>query len=361
MKKIFLTIFLGINTTIGVLLLLSYTASYISPTFAWPIALLGMAYPYLLTSFLSLTILLLLFKRYKILFVNILIIFLGFNDLASWIQLNSSKKKVNCESFRLMSYNVKLFDLYNWKNNKKHQKEMLRLIKKQNPDIISFQEFYHDEIDFFADSVAKALAMPYYKIIDSRFSRNVSHFGQAIYSKFPIVNTEIIKFPQTTNRSFFCDISLPSDKVIRVFCNHLESYRFQKEDYQLMEKLPKKRKMLLKSAGILKRLKKALVKRSYQAEKVSSYINASPYPVIVTGDFNDTPNSYAYHLISKNLQDAFETSGNGFSHTYKGAFPSFRIDFILYSKDLNALTYKRLKFGYSDHYPICSKFCLNKK
>ena len=340
--------------------MLSYSASYVSPSFAWIIALLGMAYPYWLTSFLFLTILLLLFKKYKIILINLLIILLGFNDLSSWIQINFTSKHNECKSFRVMSYNVKLFDLYNWRENKKHQKEMLSLVKEQNPDIISFQEFYYDGIEFFADSVAKILEMPYYRIVDSRFSRNVAHFGQAIYSKYPINNYEIIKFPQTTNRSFFCDINLPSNKIVRVFCNHLESYRFKEEDYQLMKDLPKERKSILQSSGILKRLKKALVKRSYQAEKVASFVNASPYPVIVTGDFNDTPNSYAYHLISRNLQDAFETSGNGFSHTYKGAFPSFRIDFILYSKALKPINYQRFKFPHSDHYPICTDFCLNK-
>jgi len=359
-KRIFSSIFLSINVIIGFLLLLSYLASYVSPSFAWVVALVGMAYPYWLTSFLFITVLLLFFKKYKLLFINLLIIFLGFNDLSSWIQIRPFRNKTDCASFRLMSYNVKLFDLYNWKENKKNQKETLRLIKEQNPDIISFQEFYYDGIEFFADSIAQFLEMPYYHIVDSRFSRNVAHFGQAIYSKYPIKNYEVIKFPQTTNRSFYCDISLPENKIVRVFCNHLESYRFKKEDYQLMENLPKKKETILQSTGILKRLKKALVKRSYQAEKVASFVNASPYPVVVTGDFNDTPNSYAYHLISRNLQDAFETSGNGFSHTYKGAFPSFRIDFILYSKELKPSNYKRFKLPHSDHYPICTDFCFKK-
>ena len=320
-----------------------------------------MAYPYWLSLFLILTLLLLLFKKYKIFFLNIAILLLGFNDLSGWIQFNIVNKDTDCSSFRVMSYNVKLFDLYNWKQNKAHQKEMLAFIKKQNPDIIAFQEYFHDETVFFADSIAHALSMPYYQIIDSRFSHHSSHFGQAIYSKYPIKHTEVIKFPQTTNRSFFCDIALPQQKMVRVFCNHLESYRFQKSDYQLVENISKKKTDVYKISGLIKRLKTALIKRSYQAEKVSAVINASPYPVIVTGDFNDTPSSYAYHLISQNLKDAFEESGRGFSHTYRGAFPSFRIDYLLYSSDLRSLDYQRKKANYSDHYPIYADFCFERQ
>ena len=156
--------------------------------------------------------------------------------------------------------------------------------------------------------------------------------------------------------SLYCDVEVKKGKLVRVFSNHLESYRFHQNDYELMQDIKDKKTGLDKVPGLIDRLENALVKRSYQAEKIASLVNASPYPVIVTGDFNDTPNSYSYYQISRYLSDAFIENGRGFSNTYKGSFPSFRIDFILYSEELESVNYQRLPFDASDHFPIFSDF-----
>ena len=85
---------------------------------------------------------------------------------------------------------------------------------------------------------------------------------------------------------------------------------------------------------------------------ISNYIKDSPYPVVVMGDFNDTPQSYAYRKIKKGLHDAFKISGRGFGNTYAGELPSFRIDYIMYSNPLISYQFKRIKTEYSDHFPI---------
>lgn len=319
----------------------------------------GMSYSYLLVLFLISTIFLLSLKKYKLLLINILIVALGWNNLNAFVQLRTSSNKVS--DFRIMSYNVKLFDLYNWKHNQESKRDILDYLSKQAADLISFQEFYYDNKTFQIDSVKKALNMPYYYVTDSRTLYDFEHFGQAIFSKYPIRNSKLINFPNSTNMSLYCDVEFPGKHLVRVFSNHLESYRFSKNDYELMEEIKKKETDIYKVPGLLERIKYALIKRSYQSEKIASMVNASPYPVIVTGDFNDTPNSYTYYQISRYLSDAFIESGSGFSNTYKGSFPSFRIDYILYSKELESVNYKRLKFEGSDHFPIYTDFVFNKK
>jgi endonuclease/exonuclease/phosphatase (EEP) superfamily protein YafD len=103
-------------------------------------------------------------------------------------------------------------------------------------------------------------------------------------------------------------------------------------------------------------LKKGFVRRSKQAELVKSYIDKSPHPVIVTGDFNDTPVSYAYRKIRKGLNDSFVTSGYGAGFTYRGNYPPNRIDYILYDNNLINSFFERKKVRYSDHYPIVAYF-----
>jgi endonuclease/exonuclease/phosphatase family metal-dependent hydrolase len=75
----------------------------------------------------------------------------------------------------------------------------------------------------------------------------------------------------------------------------------------------------------------------------------------VCGDFNDTPNSYTYHQIAKNLNDAFQEAGSGIGTTYIGAIPFLRIDYILYSPEFfTPLFFRIIPKKLSDHFPISS-------
>ena len=103
-------------------------------------------------------------------------------------------------------------------------------------------------------------------------------------------------------------------------------------------------------------LKKGFIKRASQARVVKDHIDKSPFPVIVVGDFNDTPVSYAYTRIRKGLNDSFVNSGYGAGFTYKGNYPPNRIDYILYDNSLINSYFEIMKVKYSDHYPIISYF-----
>jgi endonuclease/exonuclease/phosphatase family metal-dependent hydrolase len=100
------------------------------------------------------------------------------------------------------------------------------------------------------------------------------------------------------------------------------------------------------------RLKNGFVLRALQSQVVKDYINRSPYPVIVIGDFNDTPVSYSYRKIRKGLNDSFVKSGYGAGFTYRGNYPPNRIDYILYDNKLVSINFEITKVKYSDHYPI---------
>ena len=92
--------------------------------------------------------------------------------------------------------------------------------------------------------------------------------------------------------------------------------------------------------------------RAHQAEEIQRHIDGSPYPVILCGDFNDTPLSYTYRQLSRKLTDSFIEKGRGIGNTYIGEFPSFRIDYVLHSPTLYTVGYIREDITLSDHYPI---------
>jgi endonuclease/exonuclease/phosphatase family metal-dependent hydrolase len=103
---------------------------------------------------------------------------------------------------------------------------------------------------------------------------------------------------------------------------------------------------------ILRRLKREFVNRANLVEILHDSIQASPYPVILCGDFNDTPSSYTYSILSDDLKDAFRNSGNGAGKTYSGPFPSFRIDYMFHDPKITSTAYRTIKEKLSDHYPI---------
>ena len=103
------------------------------------------------------------------------------------------------------------------------------------------------------------------------------------------------------------------------------------------------------------KLRKAFILRSMEVNTLTKHIAACRYPIILAGDFNDTPSSYSYRQLTLQLTDSFKEAGNGFfESTYAGRFPSFRIDYILHSKKFSAQAYKKFDIELSDHYPITS-------
>jgi endonuclease/exonuclease/phosphatase family metal-dependent hydrolase len=92
--------------------------------------------------------------------------------------------------------------------------------------------------------------------------------------------------------------------------------------------------------------------RATQAETIQNKVKASPYRVILLGDFNDLPHSFAVCMAGQGLKDSFVAKGRGLGHTYAGGFPSFRIDHIMADPELPVHGHRVLPGRHSDHYPV---------
>jgi endonuclease/exonuclease/phosphatase family metal-dependent hydrolase len=358
-KKFLEGILLVLNLVMAAALLLSYLAPVINPSrMAWP-ALFGLGYPYLL-------ILNLFFVCYwlirlkKPIFISLLVILLGWNHLNDMIPLNfrESEIPVNVRSdrmLRVLSYNVRQFNLYHWSDDSQVKENILDFLNQQDPDIVCIQEYYTSlkKGETQKDISLELTKLPESAIYYTGDQKSMEGTGIATFSRFPIVKKSRIPFNTTFNGAMYTDILFQRDTV-RVFNVHLQSIRFRQEDYAFMDtvrfKHANQQMRGLKNIG--SQLKKAFVMRAEQAEIISNYIRESPFPVILMGDFNDTPQSFAYRKIRKGLSDAFRKSGKGFGHTYAGELPPFRIDYILYSEPIVASQFKRIKRKFSDHYPI---------
>ena len=154
------------------------------------------------------------------------------------------------------------------------------------------------------------------------------------------------------NTCIFSDVIIDKD-TIRVYNIHLASNWFDKSDLAFMEN-PKISKEAIKQGvfGIVKRLKNSFQKRAMQVEVIKQHMEKAPYKIIVCGDFNDTPNSFAYHKISEGLQDAFLNKGKGIGSTFLGKIPFLRIDYILHSSRFKTNTFDTHQQKLSDHKAI---------
>jgi endonuclease/exonuclease/phosphatase family metal-dependent hydrolase len=177
--------------------------------------------------------------------------------------------------------------------------------------------------------------------------------GTAIYSKFPILDHGLIDFGTNTNSCLWADI-LINGRRTRIYSVHLQSNRISKDVNTLTDDDEEKS---IEKLNVIKRMlvqyRRMSLRRARQAEMVSTHANGSEYPVIIAGDFNDTPFSYAYRQLSKKRKDSFLENGNGIGSTYVGALPGLRIDFILSDeKKFSFCNHKVLQTSFSDHNPV---------
>lgn len=355
--KEFLTkIILGFNCIAVICLLLSYLSPLISPEKIWILAFFGLVYPYLIIVNLFFIIYWLIAKN-RFFLISLIAIILGWGQIRKYVQIRVTNKKhyAGAESFKILSYNIKLFNHYEWLRNTAVKSTIFDFISSENPDIICFQEFLSRELEFFeGHNIIEELKGKQNLQIDCIHMVSTSvRSGIATFSRFPVINKGYLRFSNSLNTVIYTDLIVNSD-TFRIYNCHLQSIHLKKRNYNFMDSLILKynNKHLDEIKDISYKLKDAYIKRARQVDILSAHIENSPYPAIVCGDFNDTPVSYSYRKMKGKLVDAYIKSGTGIGNTYLGNLPSFRIDYILFSKKLKSINFETIKIEWSDHYPV---------
>ncbi|WP_372774895.1 endonuclease/exonuclease/phosphatase family protein [Mangrovibacterium sp.] len=345
MKRFFRNIILFFNFIVAVTLLLIYWSVIISPEKFWAPALLGLAYPYVFFTNV-LFVLYWLFTSPKWSLISLIVIGIGFNPVQNYFQF--SARETDQSGIVVCSYNVKAFNEKGYKNVNETAAKIVDHLSRKNPDIVCFQEMSYLGPKGFEGFKKRVNLKGLPKYVDAKRSN-----GPITFSNFPIINNGEIRFESTGNMIVFTDVVTKTD-TLRIFNCHLQSYRFTPADISSLDSisLDKQTESLKEFRLFGSKLKKAFVKRAAQAEELRRQIDQSPYPVIVCGDFNDTPVSYAYSTVRGDLKDAFVESGVGIGNTYLGKLPSFRIDYILHSSTFSAYNFKIDHVDFSDHYPV---------
>ena len=357
-------IILSLNILLCAALLVSYLAPVVDPKTFWIIAFFGLAYPLFLVASLVFIVFWALKRSWYVL-LSIVTILIGWHVLSNNFQLHGpSSYTVGPKQtvINLMTYNVHNFKKYGSNNDKSTKHDILQVIADNQPDVIGFQEFYtrrSGEYDM-RDSILKIIGSNYY-YFEPVIANSQEAIGLAIFSKFPIVGHGIVPLANklSENACLYIDVK-KGDQQFRVYSVHLQSIRFDPEDYKYLNSIAGKSEKPEGSSAMRLggKLKNAFIKRSDQVVKIKAHAAQCPYPYIISGDFNDTPSSYAVNQMANGLKNAFREAGAGFGRTYNGDFPNYQIDYIMASRDFDIRNYQIIEKKLSDHYPVRSDLVL---
>lgn len=348
------------NILAVIAMLLAYLSTHISPETAPALALFGIAYGFILLINIGFIIFWLLVKK-RMALLSAITILVGFNHMSAYFQIfpSFSEPTEGQKTLHVLSHNVRLFNWYSWRTNRDDLNDMIRNLEVENPELMCFQEYFHNtgpDIFETREIIKQTVGATYLHEEYVNVLYQEQHYGIATFSKHPIVNKGVIRFNNDHgNVCIFSDIVAHGD-TIRVYNAHVASIRFKQDDYKFVEEMrdenQKEKPPISDGLGIIKRLSLAYKKRAEQVHEIADHIATCPYPVIVCGDFNDTPVSFSYNILDENLQDSFREGGWGIGNTYIGKFPSFRIDYIFHSEEMSAHQYKTLDEKVSDHHAI---------
>lgn len=358
-------ILLLLHVCIAAVFLVACLVPFIGPDQFWPISFLGLMFPYIVLVLLAFFFLWAFIKP-KYCLISLLCMFAGWKSLAVMFAFHPTDTgKDSVAGIKVMSYNVRYFKDFEKspRKNRVIREGIMNMIEEQSPDILCLQEFYTSESPLDNDNkedISRRMDLPYrYFSSDHNYKNN--HSGVILFSRFPIIRSGKLKLLQNSpyESAIFADIVRKND-TIRIFTVHLQSIYLSHKDLAGIELVKAQEDTgFVASMAIVSKLRKAFLKREFQAQTLSDQIKSSPYPVIVCGDFNDTPNSYAYFKIRNGLQDAFLQKGFGLGRTYAGIAPTLRIDYIFVSPGIRVHSFERIKEDLSDHYPIISRVSLN--
>ena len=266
-----------------------------------------------------------------------LILLIGITFINKMFKFSSKDEPAETGDFTLMSYNVRLFNLYEWLPDTAIPSKIKSFIKEQDPDIVCLQEYSRQG--------AGDAAFHKYK---HQFIFSVKgQTEQAIFSKFPIINTGDIQFPGSANNAVFADIKKGKD-TLRVYTMHLQSIKISPDIHESIDEE--------KGKVIFKRISAAFEKQQLQAELVARHKSECPYPMIICGDLNNSAFSYVYRSVKGQMKDSFEEAGKGFGKSYNFKYYPARIDYVFTDKSIDVCEYKTFSdFVNSDHFPVMTR------
>lgn len=352
---------MGVTVTTVVMLWATAYSAHVSPAHSGWYGVAGLAFPvFAVTNAVLLLVWLVSKPRLAI------VPFLGFlfciSDLRTYCPVNIPQKAPE-GSLKVMSYNVHNFDGTR-EEDTPEKKQIISTIINSNADIICIQEG-----DYWADwKKVETKLRSIYGYMDVQ-GQDSAPTTMRCFSKLPIIKVRQIEFPGSRNRSVAYYMEYRHGDTIIVLSNHLQSDNLsvaELDNYSSMVKVtdaPRTPRSKGRFVSLLKKIAEAAEIRAVQVDSITGFVKANRNtPLILCGDFNDTPISYTHREISALLTDAYVATGLGPGFSYDSNGMHVRIDNLMCSHHWKPYAAKvNGNAKGSDHYPITAFFKLKTK
>ena len=322
--RLILTIF---HLIIIVLLFGTIMNAYIPPSVFGMLNLLSLGFPILII----INILLLIFwivswKKRAAVFLVLSLFFII--PTRRWINYTPTKKETP---------NLKIISL-NGKSGKFGDENIYNFLNDQKADVVLTQEY---------KSAENLKGFEY-------FERNFPVVK--IQSRFPIVESGIVETDAKNGRCIYADIKI-NGKIIRFVNVYMEPFYLDKSMVKPTKDMNVNEE---KAKNIIHKLVPTFRKHQSQIAPIKGFLDSSPYPIILAGDFNSVPNSYEYYTLSENLEDTFLKVGKGSGTSFHDFKFPIKIDHIFASKSITPISYKvDRSVKISDHFPVIAEFLID--
>ena len=347
-KHTFRGVFILGNLVVGTGFLCCAYSPLLSPVAHPVLACAGLFFPFFLLALIVLAVVG-LFHGWKFMCLPLLLLLAGGGAVATYTPFGGGEEPTDGEVLKFLTYNV--MNMYG--DAEDESLPVQHYIQESDADVVCLQEYQWD-----AQETRKVFPMyPYRKLLKASNGN-----GMACLSRFPILSVEQIPYESGSNASFLLRLNIKGD-TLTLICNHLESNKLDahdKEVYEGLLKSPEEQNVKSDSKYLLHKLADAVAIRGLQADSVAQAISRqSGKYLLVCGDFNDSPISYAHHTIGKGLTDAYREAGWGPGFSYNRNFLYFRIDHLFVNKGFKVLKCRvDNSISASDHYPL---WCLVEK
>ncbi|MGE5383575.1 MAG: endonuclease/exonuclease/phosphatase family protein [Omnitrophica WOR_2 bacterium] len=353
MRKILVVISLLLIIT----MIISVMALRIPPSMSMVVSLAGLGFPLIWMICLICLVLAFLYKIKRLQFILLLIIIITLPLIARYFSF--SLKQAN-ETYKYSIFDFNGFGFREFFKNSdqtENQDSIHQYINSQDFTIACFQEYpmKGSKHARFYKNLQEGLNLNFKALSEYNPQQKSTSLILVTASKFPIIQKKILSY-NSVPFAMYTDIRFP-EGIIRVYNIHLMSVKLIQERKLLMlEESNHPENILEHVFSTIRKLKIAFNHREKQTKILTESLDDCPYPVIIAGDFNDTPISYCYSKISKGLKDSSSRTVAGFKRTYKYSSFPLQIDYILHSESILTSSYKRLSNKISDHYAIKSNF-----
>ena len=335
--------------TIALMLLCGYSDRF-SPVDYPLLSWLGMVFPFFLLVNLAFLFYWLIFK-WRRAWIPALGYLFAYIPISTYMPLNPEQELPD-DCIKVISYNVCTYG-----GNYKYRDAFERILdyfEEQQADIVCLQE----DVDTWRRYAMNKYEKLYPYNDTTVFVKDGLNFnGVGIHTRYPILRKERIAYQSRANGSVAYYLKRGNDTLL-VINNHFEGTHLSKEDRATYKDMlrgeVKTDTARAESMLIIGKLGKYTAVRAVEVDAVRKYIDEHrQYPLIVLGDFNDTPISYARHTLAKGMTDCFAASGRGIGLSYNQKGFWVRIDHILCSSDFTPYNcYVDSKKDFSDHYPM---------